>query len=88
MIKSVTELKARGIEIDLTGPEGNAFFLLGTAKRLAQQLGRDSEPILTEMQSGNYENLLSVFEREFGDFVVLYRADEDDTDFDDDYGDE
>ena len=36
MIKSK---KQTGIEIDLTGPDGNAFFLLGTAGRLAKQLG-------------------------------------------------
>ena len=29
----------REIIIDLTGPEGNAFYLLGTAKKLAKQLG-------------------------------------------------
>ena len=30
--------KTRGIEIDLTGPQSNAFFLLGTASNLAKQL--------------------------------------------------
>jgi hypothetical protein len=28
----------KGIVIDLTGPDGNVFFLMGTAKRLARQL--------------------------------------------------
>ena len=28
----------RMIEIDLSGPQGNAFFLLGTATKLARQL--------------------------------------------------
>jgi len=36
MIKSKKET---GIEIDLTGPNGNAFYLLGTAGNLAKQLG-------------------------------------------------
>ena len=30
--------KQSGITIDLTGPQGNAFYLLGTAKNLAKQL--------------------------------------------------
>lgn len=63
----------RGIEIDLTGPDGNAFALMGYANRLSRQLGIDPEPILKEMQSGDYENLLEVFDREFGSFVTLYR---------------
>lgn len=61
------------IEIDLSGPQGNAFFLLGTAKNLAKQLELDSEEILTEMKSGDYENLVNVFDNYFGDFVILYR---------------
>jgi hypothetical protein len=62
------------IQIDLTGPQGNAFFILGTASRLCKQLGRtDTDAILDEMKSGDYEHLLEVFEREFGDLVIMYR---------------
>ena len=39
MIKSKNEMPDRGIEIDLTGPDGNAFALMGYASRLAKQLG-------------------------------------------------
>jgi hypothetical protein len=59
--------------IDLTGPAGNAFALIGYANRLANQLGKDSKAITEEMTSGDYENLIKVFEREFGDFVILER---------------
>jgi hypothetical protein len=69
----VKKPKTRGIEIDLTGPEGNAFFLLGTAQRLAKQLDMDNQTIQSEMMSGDYENLLEVFDKYFGDFVTLYR---------------
>ena len=31
--------------IDLTGPQGNAFFLLGTANNLAKELGLSVESI-------------------------------------------
>jgi len=72
-IKSKTEMPRRSIEIDLTGPDGNAFALMGYANRLAKQLNIDSEPILKEMQSGDYDNLVEVFDREFGSFVTLYR---------------
>jgi len=69
----VNKPKTNGIEIDLTGPQGNAFYLLGTAKKLANQLGLDSNKILNEMKSGDYENLLQVFDKNFGSFVTLYR---------------
>ena len=69
----VKKPKTNGIEIDLTGPQGNAFYLLGTAKKLANQLDLDSDKILNEMTSGDYENLLQVFDKNFGMFVTLYR---------------
>jgi hypothetical protein len=69
----VKKQKTNGIEIDLTGPQGNAFYLLGTAKKLANQLGLDGDEILNEMKSGDYENLLQVFDKNFGMFVTLYR---------------
>jgi hypothetical protein len=59
--------------IDLTGSDGNAFALMGYAMRFAKQLGKDGKAITNEMMSGNYENLIEVFEREFGDFVILER---------------
>lgn len=61
------------IEIDLTGPDGNAFFLIGTASKLAKQLGLDADKIKTEMMSGDYENLVNTFDKHFGHFVTLYR---------------
>ena len=69
----VNKPKTHGIEIDLTGPQGNAFFLLGTAKKLASQLGLNGEEITNEMTSGDYENLLQVFDKNFGSIVTLYR---------------
>tara|TARA_B110000503_G_C6980086_1_gene342839 strand:+ start:598 stop:813 length:216 start_codon:yes stop_codon:yes gene_type:complete len=62
-----------GIIIDLTGPQGNAFFLIGTAKRFCKQLGYDEKPVIDDMMSGDYENLIEVFEKHFGDFVTMYR---------------
>jgi hypothetical protein len=62
-----------GIEIDLTGPQGNAYFLLGTADNLAKQLGLDGQQIKSEMMSGDYENLVQIFDNYFGRIVTLYR---------------
>ena len=72
MIKYKT-MKTGPVEIDLTGPDGNAFVMIGYAKNLAKQLGLDGKKIQTEMMSGDYENLIKVFDRHFGDYVTLYR---------------
>ena len=61
------------IEIDLTGPQGNAFYILGVAQNLCKQVGIDSKPILDEMRSGDYENLIEVFDKQFGSVVTMYR---------------
>jgi len=61
------------IIIDLTGPDGNAFVLLGKAKNLARQLKFDDKKITTEMMQGDYEHLLETFDKYFGDFVILER---------------
>lgn len=67
------EEKSGPIVIDLTGPEGNAFALMAYAKRFANQLELDSELIINEMMKGDYENLLEVFDKNFGKFVILER---------------
>ena len=64
------------IVIDLTGPDGNAFSLMGSAMRLGKQLELTKEQInliITDMQSGDYENLIQVFDKHFGAFVILER---------------
>jgi hypothetical protein len=61
------------IVIDLTGPDGNAFVLLGYARNYAKQLGLDADMICNEMRESDYENLIAVFDKYFGDFVILER---------------
>ena len=58
MIKDKSEMKKRGLEIDLTGPDGNAFVLMGYASNLAKQLKKDENAIKEDMQSGDYEHLV------------------------------
>ena len=61
------------IVIDLTGPDGNAFSLMANAQNLAKQLGLNGKEIVDEMTTGDYENLISVFDKYFGDYVILER---------------
>jgi len=57
--------------IDLSGPGGNAFALLGLAKKLAKELDMNSDLVIKDMTSGDYEHLKTVFEGYFGDYVEL-----------------
>ena len=74
-IKSIETKKQFPIEIDLTGPDGNAFALMAYAKRFAKQLGwkDNGAALINEMMEGDYEHLLKVFDNAFGEFVTLYR---------------
>lgn len=67
------EAKEGPIVIDLTGPDGNVFALMGYAKRFARQLDLDASVIHKEMMSSDYENALRVFDNYFGAFVILER---------------
>jgi len=75
MIKDRAEM-IEAIEIDLTGPAGNAFVLLGYVNSLGKQLGWSPEDIAavkSDMRSGDYEHLVNVFDKHFGRIVTLYR---------------
>ena len=62
-------------EINLLGPVGNAYFLLGTADRLGKQLDLDVDKILEDMKSSDYEHLIKVFDKHFGSIVdLVYRS--------------
>ena len=75
-----------GRVIDLHGSQGNAFALMGQAEDFLRQLGRRHEfsAMRTEMMSGDYENLVRVFEENFGDYVELInKPGEEEEDYDD-----
>ena len=66
----------RGIEIDLTGPDGNAYVLMAYARKLGRQLGYTEgriQAIIKVMMMSNYEGLLHTFDVEFGHLVTMYR---------------
>jgi alanine-alpha-ketoisovalerate/valine-pyruvate aminotransferase len=64
------------IIIDLTGPQGNAFYLLGTASKWCKKLGYDQEEtdeLLNDMKSSDYHHLVNAFDNAFGHFVILQK---------------
>ena len=65
--------------IDLQGSQGNAFALMGIAEDFLRQMKRRDEfnAMRTEMMSGDYNNLLRVFEQAFGDYMTFANAPED-----------
>jgi len=73
MIKTKQKSLQTTIEIDLTGPQGNSFYILGVAQNLCKQFGIDHKPLIKDMMSGDYEHLLKVFDDEFGSIVTMYR---------------
>ena len=64
--------------IDLHGSQGNAFALMAIAEDWLRQMDRRDEfrPMRTEMMSGDYNNLLRVFQTKFGDLVTFANAPE------------
>ena len=75
-IRKKEERQDHMIHIDLSGPEGNAFVLLGMAANFCKQLGyskEKTEDIISEMKLTDYEGLIYTFDREFGQFVTLWR---------------
>ena len=76
MIRCKSEKPQQKMEIDLTGPEGNAFVLMAYAQTWGRQLGYSDHRIkciIDEMKLTTYEGLLHTFDREFGDFVTIWR---------------
>ena len=62
-----------GRVIDLQGPSGNAFALMAYAEDFLRQMGRRHEfnALRTEMMSGDYNKLIGIFEKNFGEYVTL-----------------
>ncbi len=70
--------KSDKIIVDLTGQDGNAFCLIGLANDLCKQLNRaglnyNFDTIYEDMTRTDYENLVRVFDNNFGHLVVLER---------------
>ena len=55
--------------LNLEGPEGNAYVLLGTCRRYAIELGMDWDTIEPEAKSGDYIHLVKTLQTYFGNWV-------------------
>jgi len=72
MIKNKEDNSVKRV-IDISGPEGNAYNLLAYAKAYSKQLDLDWKQIQSSMTSGDYENLIKVFDDNFGHVIDLER---------------
>ena len=70
---AILEKTPRKQVIDLTGPQGNAFYLLGLASKLCRQIGIDETLVLDDMKNGDYEHLITRFDTYFGNVIDLER---------------
>ena len=73
MIKNKKDIPPYPIVIDLTGPDGNVFVLMGKAKGFARDLDLNGDLIIRDMMSSDYEHAVKVFDSHFGGFVTLLR---------------
>lgn len=62
-------------QINIAGPDGNAFTLIGYAKNFAKQLDIDGNAIAKEMMAGDYNHLLDTFNKHFGSIVEIIGRD-------------
>ena len=64
------------VQVNLNGPDGNAFALMRKAKYLGVKLDLSKDEIdniVKEMLSGDYDNLVEVFITNFGQLVRLVK---------------
>jgi hypothetical protein len=72
------------VELELSGPDGNAFVVLGIVRKALRSVGASDEEVeafRTQATSGDYTNLLEVC-REWVNFDGYYEEDEEDEDDD------
>ncbi len=61
-------------DIDLTGPKGNVFWLIGLAIDICEFNGLEYGHIVKRMNAGDYQHALEVFDLHFGYTFTLYYA--------------
>lgn len=57
--------------LDLSGPDGSAYVLIGIAHGLLKKQGRDPKMFIDIMQSSDYGNLVRFFNDMFGDYFTI-----------------
>lgn len=77
----IKKTKQTRTEIDLTGPQGNVFFLIGQGLRWGQDIfaweKEEREAFKAEMMSDDYTHAVETFNNHFGFFCDLIMADPD-----------
>lgn len=76
MIQDQSKRKNGPIVVDLQGPQGNAFYLIGIAQSLAKTFcwsPEERDSLTNNMMSGDYEHLLHTLDRAFGEYIILQR---------------
>ena len=63
------------IVIDLTGPQGNAYYLLAVVQKTFDRSGASDlgKEICKEMMQGDYEHLIKTFDLYLGGHFILER---------------
>jgi hypothetical protein len=61
--------------IDLSGPQGNAFYLMGVVKQTFRRSGASElgDQIVEEMMNGDYEHLVKTFDLYLGEHFDIVR---------------
>ena len=57
--------------VNLNGPDGNAFVLIGMVYKICEEIDRNPNRIVRDMKSGDYDNLVEVFKRELEGHVEV-----------------
>ena len=70
--KMKPQQKIPQFEVDLTGEEGNVFYLIGLARKLAPKLGLVVETITDGKMFDDYTHAIRTFDAYFGDYVTLF----------------
>lgn len=78
MIKSISEKTMSMYEIDLTGPEGNVFCLMGRILELEKDMGAtkdEANDVITKLKCDpdGYEAFVNYIEDNYGHIVTMYR---------------
>jgi hypothetical protein len=76
MIVQKKEREDGKIVIDLTGPRGNAFFLMAVAEDCAKEADwseEETQAMIADMKSDDYEHLVQVLDKNFGYILILER---------------
>lgn len=61
--------KQKIISVNLDGPDGNAYALLGMSQRWCKDLGIDWNKFEAEATCADYRKLILTFEKHFGAYV-------------------